>query len=412
MKLTEQPVSRRSFLTGAAAASAAILLGQRTAGAAGTTTRWVSETPRGAKDGRGFANAAPLASLPAIVAQVGAGGRVLLDATQPLTVGPKVLRLRPTGAAGAPVTIQGATPDGAPALAVLRSDRTSPWDGTGSPGRSWAALETGSAHVTIRNLRFEDLSRALWVAGPVPGLALVDLQATNIDRLLEVAGTAAVPGLRVRNVDVRGFTGPLLKLRSADGATIESVRAEAGGLPTDYVTGVALVGDTASSASSDVLIRDCTFGGLHGRAGAYLQGDGVTAEAHDRGITIRDTTITDCWDGGVDLKSADSVCVRVTVRNAKRSFRFHQPATAGGLRLIDCVSVDPVHPGGTGKPAHVQATGNVEVVRGSCSNTGTDVRLAEVSGAGHVRFDGTTVRQPGSPQTVGAVSGMETLRRS
>jgi hypothetical protein len=423
-------LSRRMFLAGAAAGAASLTLMGK-AGAATTTTgltRWISATPAGKKDGTRLADAAPLSALPALVAAVGPGGNVLLDASKPYVVNLKnPIALRTGGTTGGRITVRGAKPDGSPALAVLTSNRPDPWTGTGAEGTSWIELAAGSGHLVFQSLQLNNMRRPFWVTANVPDLMLSGIRAHNIDRLLEVSDVVgsgarvpgAVPDLVVHDVVVTGFTGPLLKLRGADRALIEMLDADALCYPSDYPKGVALVGYDAASASGGVVVQSCSFRGLHGATGGYLQGDGITAEPFDHHLTIRDTTVTDSWDGGIDVKSSATICERVTVVAAKRSFRFHQPATPDALQLVDCVSIDPRLPvgmGSKGRPAHVQATGSITVTRGSFADTTKDVLLAEAEAGGSVRFDSTSSLYHAGPLQVavsagGVVSGADTVVR-
>jgi hypothetical protein len=409
-------LSRRSFLAGAVAGAASLTLIGRAAvaGAATGLTRWISATPAGRKDGTTLADAAPMSALPALVAAVGPGGKVLLDASKPFVLDPKkTLALRKGGTLGGRITIRGANADGSPAVAVLTSNRPDPWTGTGAQGASWIELAAGSGHLVFQGLQLTNQRRPFWVTANVPDLTLKDIKAHNIDRMLEVSdlvGTGvrvpgAVPDLVVHDVDVTGFTGPLFKLRCADRALIEMVDADALCYPSDYPKGVALIGYDAESASGNVVIQSCTFRGLHGKAGTYLQGDGVTSERYDHHLTIRDTTVSDSWDGGIDAKSSATLCERVTVVGAKRSFRFHQPATPDTMLLVDCTSVDPRQPGGKGRPAHIQATGSIAVTRGTFVDSTTDVLLAQADALGAVGFDSTSSLYHAGPLQVVAVDG-------
>ncbi len=185
--------------------------------------------------------------------------------------------------------------------------------------------------------------------------------------------------------------------------------------PPGHVAGITLSGDEPLAGSRGVVIRGCDLRGFHGPTADYLQGDGVTAEEYDGGVIVEDTTISDCHDGGVDLKSVDSECRRVTVSRAKRSFRFHRPALTGScLRLVDCESVDPTNPGDVGAASHIQATGDVVAIGCSYVDRSDDVRLVVVENDAVVRFEGGTVAHPGPLQVIddeGTVLGVETLTR-
>jgi hypothetical protein len=418
---------RRAFLAGGAAAllaTGATLRGRPAAAA--SNVRWIAAAPAGAGTGLSPDDAAGMADLPALATAVGPGGSILLLATQPFVLpadGSHAV-LRTGGSGTAPITIRGANPDGTEAVAEIRSNRARPWQPGSTPGGSWLELGTGARQLVLRGLRFVDVGRPIWATAAVPGLTLQTIEADNVEQLLDVNTPSTVggggplgsyPKLHVNGVVANGFTAPLLSLRGVTNGLIESVQADAAHLETDFVKGIAFVGIDAAGASSGVTVRNCDLRGLHGLSSKYLQGDGITSEGYDRRITIEDCTITDCFDGGIDLKSAGSVCRRVTVTNAKRSFRFHAPAAdpTAQLVLMDCHSIDPVFPGGTGHADHIQSTGAM-VVR-SCTFADRDpaLRLVEVNDGAVVRFDGGSVSHPG-PLVVddrdGVVKGLSTLQ--
>ena len=422
-------MDRRAVLLGGSASAAALLLGPLAAiGAAAPTdgeVRWIAARPAGKRNGIGRTNAAPMEDLPDLVAAVGAGGTILLDSSRAYVLDGSAppLTLSSGGLEGLPVVIRGAKPDASPARAVVRSDRTDPWSPGDPEGCNWIEFTEGCQHVRVEGVNLDDLRRPFWVTGTVPGLALVSMRAMNVEQLLDVSrvyGTrgrtpGSVPDLLVSDVVAKRFTRPLIQLRAATGATIENVVADAGGPTAGHVTGITLSGTNPAAASRGVVIRRCDLRGFHGITDDYLQGDGITASEHDHELLIEDTTITDCLDGGVDLKSADSECRRVSVSRAKRSFRFHRPAVEGRpLRLVECTSIDPVNPGDIIAAAHLQATGDVVAVDCTYSDRSKLVRLVEVTEGATVRFAGGSVVHPGPLLIVddeGTVLGVETLAR-
>jgi hypothetical protein len=424
--------TRRTFLTTGSAALAAGALGLRVPWAQARLApsggvRWIAAQPLGAGSGMSPADAAPMSALPSLAAAVGAGGSILLLASEPfvLPTDGSHLILRTGGSTKAALTIRGAAPDGSEAVAEIRSDRARPWQIGGTQGASWLELGVGSRQLALRGLRFVDVGRPIWATTAVPGLSLQSIEADNVDQLLDVNIPSTIggggplgsfPKLRISGVTATGFTSPLLSLRGVTGGVIEAVRADALRLETDYIKGIGFVGVDAESASTNVVIRNCDLRGLHGLKGKYLQGDGITSEGYDRNITIEDCTISDCFDGGVDLKSAGSVCRRVIVVGAKRSFRYHAPIAnpTSRLLLVDCQSIDPVFPGGSARADHIQATGSMLFRSCDFSDHDPDMQLVEVNNGAVVTFDGGTVSHPG-PLLVddhdGVVNGLSTLQR-
>jgi hypothetical protein len=419
-------ISRRGLLAGAGASALSLYLGRGIAWA-GVERRWISATPRGTKSGTTYANAAPLDQLDQLIAAVGPGGIVLLDAGRPFVVWSRSdpqLRVSHGGSSLSPVTVRGANPDGSPAMATLRSDRVAPGSAAGSPaGGACLELCDGAANLILSGLRFENMSRAVWITGTVPGLRCNNIVASNVDFFLEVNPVVtpsgrrpgALPGLAVDGLTGRAFSRHLLSLRSVTDATITNVDADSGVVSERNVIGLAFLGNTAAAASKRVLISRSNIRRCQTPTGSadYYQGDGISTEEYDSGITIRDVRIADCFDGGVDLKSASTRCERVTVTGSKRSFRYHVPHTDPGsvLVLADCVSLDPRYPGGTGCAAHIQVTGHLQAERCTFATNAT-VLLADASEDGSVGFLGGGI-YPGGSGTVrvedGWVTGVDSL---
>jgi hypothetical protein len=71
---------------------------------------------------------------------------------------------------------------------------------------------------------------------------------------------------------------------------------------------------------------------------SYWQGDGIITESHDHHILIEDNYIRRCTDGGMDIKSTDTIVRRNISEKCKRNYRLWNDNTT---MFVDNISREP-----------------------------------------------------------------------
>lgn len=318
------------------------------AGPAGTV-RHIA--PEGSGSGASLDDAAALAELPALVAASAPGDEVWIHAGEYATGGE--ITISAGGTAEAPVVIRGVGADwhdaGRPRLV---GQRANPWDPAGAVGGTVFRLNAGADHLRFINLGFADQGNGCWrVAQPLQGLALENIVATNVHRLLEnyVGGDgddASITGLRLKDVAVRGYARALARVQyqSAD-LLFEDVFGDSEAQQhDDFSTGITLY----QFAHDAVLRRAVMLNHQQLGGDGYWNADGFSSERDNYNLTFEDTYAAGNTDGGYDLKSTATTLVRAVAADNKRNFRIWGEAT-----LTGCVGLAPHLRGGSGTQAQV-----------------------------------------------------------
>lgn len=140
-------------------------------------TIFVTPAGAGVRDGKGWANAATLADLPALI---GLGYRIWLRADLgPYRVG-QPIELHAGGRADAPVVIEGVNGLGAPRAATFVGARADPFAPRGSSGQEVFRLGPGADHLRFRHLSFRNVGHCFRVFGDVTDLGIASVRARNV----------------------------------------------------------------------------------------------------------------------------------------------------------------------------------------------------------------------------------------
>jgi serralysin len=347
---------------------------------------YISPTGSGSHSGSSAANAGTIYDLPKFIAAAGAGDEVRLLADKGAYKVTKQITIAAGGAAGAPVTIRGATSDGEAMAATIVGTRASGWKPGLSEGVELFRLLDGADHLKFADLAVKNVGNgAFRIGADIADLNIKRVSATNVGRFIEnyVSGgytSASVNGLIAEDVTVAGYSRNAIHLKyNSRNITLRNVVGDSqkqnGGL---IVAGVFLEGTV-----HDVLMDHVTMRNNYGRgaAGDYWNGDGFVAERGTYNLTFRDTVATGNTDAGYDVKGNHVTMIRASASGNTKNFRLWG---AEAVTVTDSVSTNPYYYGGIGKASHFQAPSGANVTldnfRHSDSST---VKVFDLSNGGN-----------------------------
>lgn len=324
---------------------------------------YISPTGAGSHSGSSAANAGTIYDLPKFIAAAAAGDEVRLLADQGAYKVTKQITIAAGGAEGAPITIRGATGDGAAMAATIVGTRAAGWKPGLSEGVELFRLLDGADHLKFADLATKNIGNGVFrIGADLADLNIKRVSATNVGRFIEnyVSGSAtsaSVNGLTVEDVTIAGYSRNAIHLKyNSRNITLHNVVGDSqkqnGGL---IVAGVALDGTVHNVVMDHVTMRN-NYG--RGAAGDYWNGDGFVAERGTYNLTFRDTVATGNTDSGYDIKGNNVTMLRASASGNNKNFRLWG---AEAVTMTDSVSSNPHHFGGIGKPSHFQAVSGANV---------------------------------------------------
>lgn len=356
----------------------------------------ISPTGVGTGTSTSWADAAPLNTLPEILATATPGTQVWLLADAGPYLDPATLLIRHGGSEEAPVVVRGVSRDGDPRRAEIVGARIEPYDPAGTPGLEVFRLLGGADHLIFQELAFRNVGNgAFRIGSDITDLTIRQSTGTNVRRFIENtvsdgATTATVTGLTVTNVDVTGFSRGMARLRyDSNHIVFDGVTGDSQGQDGDpFAMGIQFA-DTVH----DVDVRNTTMLNSISTQGKYWNGDGFATEEETYDIRFIDTYSAGNTDAGYDLKSRSTVLVDAVAADSKRNFRFWGEITVDG-----CRATDPRQRGGSGTQAQIHATAQAVVTINDCTITDGDPQtiVFDVDGTARLTVNDSVVQH--SPQ--------------
>ena len=324
---------------------------------------YISPTGSGSHSGSSAGNAGTIYDLPRFIAAAAAGDEVRLLADQGAYKVTKQITIAAGGAAGAPVTIRGATSDGTAMAATIVGTRATGWKPGLSEGVELFRLVDGADHLKFADLATKNIGNGVFrIGADIGDLTVKRVSATNVGRFIEnqASGSetsASVNWLKVEDVTIAGYSRNAIHLKyNSRNVTLHNVVGDSqnqnGGL---IVAGVALDGTVHDVVMDHVTMRN-NYG--RGAAGDYWNGDGFVAERGTYNLTFRDTIATGNTDSGYDVKGNNVTMLRASASGNNKNFRLWG---AESVTMTDSVSSNPHFFGGIGKPSHFQAASGANV---------------------------------------------------
>lgn len=360
-------------------------------------TRYIAPTVQGTGDGTSWANAAALADINTMIGQAGANGTVAIashlgDYSQTTTI--------PLSAAGAPgyfVTITGMNGSGNPSEAKIVGNRTAwaspasepavPLDTSGYGGNTLFSAVAGVGHLAFKNLRIERVGRIIDFSGvTASGFLFEDIEGFNVRDGFYTSATSVVSNVTIRRVNGVGYSKKFVRFHGeCSNWVIEDFDFDSRWQDRDQFA----VGIECQHNAHGLIVRRGQAGNCHSTTGTYFNGDGMSSERTNRGIFVADATFFGCTDGGLDLKSEDTLVLRAVSRDNKRNYRIWGGVEGGAgytgpIQMVDCISEAP-HGRGGGSVHHLWLKGNDLVAEGGSVNvsgftaTGGDAGMAALA---------------------------------
>lgn len=132
----------------------------------------------------------------------------------------------------------------------------------------------------------------------------------------------------------------------------------------------------------------------------YWNADGISLERGVHDVVLRDLTIRNCTDGGIDSKGSNVFIDRVRVEGCGRNLRLWEDTRIGSFE-----SINPVKRGGVGITAHISLYQGAEMVRiGRLvvrSNSRTPIFMMESDAPATVVVESQDIRTPKGTPLVG-----------
>jgi len=348
---------------------------------------YISPTGAGSHSGSSAANAGTIYDLPKFIVAAAAGDEVRLLADQGAYKVTKQITIAAGGAAGAPVTIRGATSDGTAMAATIVGTRATGWQPGLAEGVELFRLVGGADHLKFADLATKNIGNGVFrIGADLEDLTVKRVSATNVGRFIEnyVSGSAtsaSVNWLTVEDVTVAGYSKNAIHLKyNSRNVTLHNVVGDS----QKQNGGLILAGVFLEGTVHDVLMDHVTMRNNYGRgaAGDYWNGDGFAAERGTYNLTFRDTVATGNTDAGYDIKANHVTMLRASASDNTKNFRLWG---AESVTMTDSVSTNPHYFGGIGKPSHFQAPSGANVTldnfRYSDSST---VKVFDLSNGGNV----------------------------
>jgi hypothetical protein len=321
-------------------------------------------------DGATWWTAGTIASIPRFVRAAEPGDEIWVRGDAGAYHTSEIVTINAGGSAGAPVVIRGVDHEGTMrARPELVGTRSSPWVPGRSNGREVFRLLEGADHLRFENLGFRNQGNgAFRIGSDITDLEIVNVRATNVRRFLESypsgqRTSAAVDGLRIRNVVVDGYSKGAIRLRDD---TRDVVMRDVIGDSRRQDGDRFAIGITLLDTVHDVLMDRVTMRNSYDTRNRYWNGDGFATERGTYDIRFRDTVASGNTDAGYDVKG-HATFVRPIARDNKRNFRFWGDST-----VYACVGRRPNKRGGTGTQAQVWAGTGAQVRLVGCSLRDTD----------------------------------------
>ncbi|WP_036294497.1 Calx-beta domain-containing protein [Methylosinus sp. PW1] len=320
------------------------------------TTLYVSPTGSGKRDGSSAENAANIWSLDKMILKAGAGGTVLLAADKGSYDMSYFVSITHGGDAGNPVTIKGVDSSGNPMNVQFTGTRSPDYSPTGAVGNELFRLLGGADHLVFENMSFKNVRNAFRVGDDISGLTISNMSADNVQRFFEdyaatASKSATISGLTIENVEIDGYSKGAIRLQyDTHDVVIRDVRGDSERQDGDnFAIGIHFGGTV-----HDVLVKDTSMLNSTDTLHTYWNGDGFAAEKDVYNLRFEDTYAAGNTDAGYDLKSQNTVLVRAISEDNNRNYRVW----GDGVTIIDSMSIDPEHRGGTASQAHVHLAPN------------------------------------------------------
>lgn len=372
------------------------------------STKFVRAVAAGAGDGSSWANAAPFANIPALIAASAPDGVVALYSGDVFPA--SILALAACGGTpGHPVTVMGMDGLFNPEYAVIDGSRT-PFDfpaeptvtqvGAWASGNALFQITAALGNLSFKYLEIREVSVPFNVnhtAGTVTNLVFQHLRGRNTRYFVDHAnGQPAAPapgfaidGITFDDIDLDGYSKNAVRLRGKDPAnaarniTFNNIHFNSHRQDGDsFAEGLTLDG-----WAYNVTWTNCTGLNHHDSQGGnqanYWNGDSFPAEELHTGLLFVDCTATGNTDAGWDLKSS-AVLIRPVSGDNKRLWKFWN---ADFDVQNPVISAPPNKRGGTGSPCILNINQNTA---GACPHvrvTNADFRLNGQVGAFEIDFD-------------------------
>lgn len=370
--------------------------------------RYIREGSLGTGSGNSWENAADITNLDNQCVLAGPGGYVflragddfLVDATQAFSAtGTQV------GTATAPVRIRGASVDGSPAYATLRSNRMSPWDRDIKTPQGFSGFDIRTNYCELSHLSFKDFGDGCIKANKIgvqTGFRMHHIRSRNVRRLFVADPDAVLEDAVFYDIVGHGHSKGYMRFEGANRKLfLHNIHADSEFQGKDsFSAGIQFVGDL-TGGTEDALVEDCTmmnhwFDIAQADTVNYYNGDGYSTEANDTRITFRRCSAIGNSDGGFDLKGINVFLEGCLAERNGRNFRFW-----GEQKATGCLSRLPEKAGEKGN-AHIWAgrpTTNIRTIFEDGILDGSE----SLSSAVHMEDGGTlTLRNTKVIQPVGA----------
>lgn len=333
--------------------------------------RYIRPTPHGSGSGSSWEDATTIIDLPDKVLAAGAGGEILIsdfDGPHEVTIS-IMATIIGGGTIDAPLKIRASKRDESPGEAIIRGYRTSPYvsnnsqtgprgiqcstgvDGNGTPQRAEYIEFEGLHFVNMGNgcIRSQDTDGV-----PLRGIKVRRCRTTNVQRFFQAETGFPMEAVEIRDCHGKGNSKFWIRGNQKNHNWIIEDCTMDGDFQfgDSFCSGIGTTGDSIENGNNNWIIRRCTFKNIYDTdASGYKNGDGIANEIGDNNWLIEDCKFIRCHDGGVDLKGTHNIIRRCTMIDCKRSARIWSH-DAEAAQVIDCISINPVQPGGTGGACH------------------------------------------------------------
>jgi len=308
----------------------------------------------GGGDGSSFDSPAAYSDLNQLISDVGPGGTIYGKAG---TYANENLVIKSGGARRNPVRIRFVEPDMKPGVGRIVGNRTA-WTKPSNPetvtdvsgwndGPDAIDLRSGSDWLVFSGFHFERVQHAFRAVDDHRGLTIIKCGGYNVRRFLEHPSNVSMKRVRLKHIDVVGFSKQCIRIRgNSANWIVQDFNLDSGRQDRDdFAMGFSIDGTAHNLKIRSGLIENC-----HSTLGSYWNGDGIVTEEENYNILIEDVACNGHTDAGFDLKSDRGVVLRrCSAADNKKNYRFWN----AHYEMEDCTSGTVTKRGGGGNTGHI-----------------------------------------------------------
>lgn len=345
------------------------VLAEQMAATAPTSIKLFTLRGAGSRDGTDWQNAMALDALPKALASARPGSGFFIGFNpadgEPVALDRDQIQLAVSGSAEDPIYVQAGLIAGADTLAPPSDGASPPWfsnaggwslENFGKRGAPcYIAVNKGASNLRLSGFRLDGASADGFVKfrgkkdnpATFDNIAISDIEATNVGRVIETDRGATMQNLLVEDCRAKGIVRGFARFWILKDSTLRRLDLDADNMDAGGKNVCQLI---AVASGENLVFEDITLRNAvndptkSGKKKGYVQGDGIVCERKTRAVTIRRCHGSGMGDAAFDLKSTNVVIEDSSTEGCKFGARvwsesdnlirrcdFRNPKSIGGI---------------------------------------------------------------------------------